>query len=114
MKATAADRARLEAEVQSLVAQLRAMGAVTIILFGSLARGHISLFSDIDLLVLFEEERPARELTRRVYEAIHTGEAVDILAYSLGDFEKRRERPFFRKLLAEGKVLYERPERPET
>ncbi|MCX7853036.1 MAG: nucleotidyltransferase domain-containing protein, partial [Caldilineales bacterium] len=69
MKATAADRARLEAEVQSLVAQLRAMGAVTIILFGSLARGHISLFSDIDLLVLFEEERPARELTRRVYEA---------------------------------------------
>lgn len=49
MKATAADRARLEAEFQSLVAQLRAMGAVKIILFGSLAWDRISLFSDIDL-----------------------------------------------------------------
>ncbi len=109
MKATAHDRLRLEAAIQALVAQLRALGAVKIILFGSLARERISLFSDIDLLVLFDEPCSPRELTRRVYQAIHTGEAVDILAYNLDDFEKRRERPFFRKLLSEGKVLYERP-----
>jgi hypothetical protein len=51
MKATAADRARLEEEIARLAEQLRAMGAQKVVLFGSLARGEISLFSDIDLLV---------------------------------------------------------------
>jgi predicted nucleotidyltransferase len=39
----------LSAETQHLVEQLKALGAVQVILFGSLARGQISLFSDIDL-----------------------------------------------------------------
>jgi predicted nucleotidyltransferase len=47
MKANFQDRARLEAEIQRLVEQLKAMGATKVILFGSLARGQISLFSDI-------------------------------------------------------------------
>jgi hypothetical protein len=37
MKASAQDRARLETEAQHLVEQLKAMGAVKVILFGSLA-----------------------------------------------------------------------------
>jgi predicted nucleotidyltransferase len=40
------------------------MGAVKVILFGSLAHERISLFSDIDLLVLFDSKRSARGLTR--------------------------------------------------
>jgi uncharacterized protein len=53
MRATVQDKARLEQELSRLVAQLKAMDAKKIILFGSLARGELSLFSDIDLLVLF-------------------------------------------------------------
>ena len=64
MKVTLQDRARLEAEAQRLVEQLKALGAVQVILFGSLARGQISLFSDIDLLAVFDQEQPSRELTR--------------------------------------------------
>ncbi|MBI4640823.1 MAG: nucleotidyltransferase domain-containing protein, partial [Candidatus Tectomicrobia bacterium] len=60
MKATAQDRARLEEEIARLVEQLKAMGVRKIILFGSLARGEISLFSDIDFLVFFDEDRPTR------------------------------------------------------
>jgi predicted nucleotidyltransferase len=108
MKATAADKQRLHTEIQSLVTQLKALGAVKIILFGSLARGELSLFSDIDLLALFAEQRPAHELTRRVYQQIQTHEAVDILAYSVESFQHLRDRPFFRKILQEGKVLYEK------
>jgi predicted nucleotidyltransferase len=67
MKAIAQDRARLEQETARLVEQLKAMGAKKIVLFGSLARGELSLFSDIDLLVLFDDDRPSRELTRVVY-----------------------------------------------
>ncbi len=109
MKATVQDRARLEQELARLVEQLKGMGARKIILFGSLARGRISLFSDIDLLVLFDEDRPSRELTREVYKRIDAREAVDILACSLRAMDQLRDRPFFRHILSYGKVLYERP-----
>ena len=106
MKATAEDRKRLETEAQSLADQLRALGALQVILFGSLARGQVSLFSDIDLLALFDRDLPSHELTRWVYQNIDSGEAVDILAYSQAAFARLRERPFFLKILSEGKVLY--------
>jgi predicted nucleotidyltransferase len=109
MRPTSQDRVRLEAEVHHLVEQLKALGAVKVILFGSLARGQLSLFSDVDLLVLFEQDRPARELTRWVYQNIQASEAVDILAYNADRFQNVRERPFFRQILRDGKVLYERP-----
>ncbi len=89
-----------------LVEQLKALGAVQIILFGSLASGRLSLFSDIDLLVLLERRQSARDLTRWVYQNIDTGEAVDILAYDRQAFQQVCERPFFRQILREGKVLY--------
>ena len=107
MKATAQDRARLEQEVACLVEQLKAMGAKKIVLFGSLARGELSLFSDIDLLVLFDDDRPSRELTRAVYQQIKAREAVDILAYNRQAMAALQERPFFRHILSYGKVLYE-------
>jgi predicted nucleotidyltransferase len=90
------------------VEQLKALGAVKVILFGSLARGQISLFSDIDLVAVFDQDRPARELTRWVYQNIQASEGVDILAYSQKAFERASERPFVRHILREGKVLYER------
>ncbi|MCL5076345.1 MAG: nucleotidyltransferase domain-containing protein [Chloroflexi bacterium] len=108
MKPTAQDRLGLEAEMKRLVEQSKDMGAVKVILFGSLARGQLSLFSDIDLLVLFDQEQSARELTRWVYQNIQAREEVDILAYSQEAFQRVCERPFFRQILKEGKVLYER------
>jgi predicted nucleotidyltransferase len=106
MKATSQDRARLEAETQRLVEQLKELGAIQVILFGSLARGQISLFSDIDLLALFDEERSARDLTRWVYQNIQATEAVGILAYSRRAFQEMCGRPFIQKILREGKVLH--------
>jgi predicted nucleotidyltransferase len=106
MKVSTQDHARLQAETQRLVEQLKAMGAVQVILFGSLAQERISLFSDIDLLVLFDREQSAHELTRWVYQNIDAGEAIDILAYNQQAFQQVRNRPFFRKILSEGKVLH--------
>ena len=109
MKATAQDRARLKQETARLVEQLKAIRAKKIVLFGSLARGELSLFSDIDLLVLFDDDRPSRELTRAVYQQIKAREAVDILAYSRRAMVALRERPFFHHILSYGKILYEEP-----
>ena len=110
MRATPQDRDRLENEARRLAEQLKALGALKIILFGSLARGEISLFSDIDLLAVFDDPRSVRELTRWVYERIQTGESVDLVAYNQDAFAAARERPFIRHILREGKVLYERPQ----
>ena len=46
MKATVDDRNRLELQFQQLVEQLKSLGAAKMILFGSLARGQLSLFSE--------------------------------------------------------------------
>jgi len=96
--------------VQSLVEQLKRLGAVKVILFGSLARGQLSLFSDIDLLALFDQEHSPRELTRWVYQNITSSEAVDIVAYGVKSFQEVQDRPFLRQIVQEGKVVYERPE----
>lgn len=71
MKATLQDHARLEQEV-----------------------------AYIDLLVLFDEDRPSRELTREVYKRVDARESVDILAYSLRAMDQLRDRPFFRHILS--------------
>ena len=108
MRATEKDRLRLETEISQLVEQMKDLGASKVILFGSLARGQISLFSDIDLLVIFEDERSPRELTRWVYQNVNTGEAVDIIAHTPKSLEVMGDRPFLRHILKEGKTLYER------
>lgn len=107
MRATDEDRKRLQAELDNVVQQLRTMGARKVVLFGSLARGELSLFSDIDLLVLFPDNRSSHELGREIYRNLQTTEAVDVLAYSLRSWEKLKDRPFFRHVLSYGKVLYE-------
>jgi len=106
MKATVQDRARLEQELARVVEQLKAMGAKQIVLFGSLAREELSLFSDIDLLVVFDVDRPSRELTREVYQQLRAREGVDILAYSRRALAVLKDRPFFRHIFSYGKVVY--------
>lgn len=109
MRASPQHREALLNEARRLAEQIAALGAVRVILFGSVARGTISLFSDIDLLALFEDARSPRELTRWVYSVIDSSESVDILAYSTTDFEQARQRPFWKHALRHSQVLYERP-----
>lgn len=94
-------------ELEQIVDQLRAMGAHRIILFGSQARRQARRGSDIDLLVIMDDGRTFKERMRDIYARLETDTDVDILAYSPEEFERIRRRPFFQRVLAEGKVLYE-------
>jgi predicted nucleotidyltransferase len=94
-------------ELEQIVGQLRAMGARRIILFGSQARGRTRRGSDIDLLVIMDDGRTFKERRRDIYARLETDADVDILAYSPEEFERIRGRSFFRRILAEGKVIYE-------
>lgn len=108
MRASPDRRAQLRAEARRLTEQLVQLGAVKVILFGSVVHGRVSLFSDVDLLALFEDERSPRDLSRWAYQHIDAGESVDLFAYGVRAFERARQRPFWRYALQHSEVLYDR------
>lgn len=91
----AAHAAALHAEATRLAAAAAALGAHRVILFGSLARDDIALTSDLDLLIVWDS--PLDIVSR----------TVDLLVYTPEEMLTMADRPFVRRILHEGKVLYE-------
>ncbi len=87
-------------------------------MFGSAARGRRDLFAGLDLLVVLPSDLPFVERTGALYRQLGARVDMDLFAYTPPEFEEMKERPFVRRALAEGKVLYEGPigglERPSV
>jgi predicted nucleotidyltransferase len=81
-----------------------------VIVFGSLATGHVRAWSDIDLVIVERTNLPFLQRLRQVRKLIRPKVGTDILVYTPEEFEQlRQERPFFREeILAKGMVIYER------
>ena len=86
--------------------------SVRIVLFGSHARGDPDPDSDLDLLIVFDEvgstRRRSTELRRSLRGLLVP---VDILVATPEQLERHRHTVglIYRTILAEGKVVYERP-----
>ncbi len=82
-----------------------------VILFGSRARGTQNRSSDIDLIIICDTDEP---FFRRHKDFIDlyllVEEELDLLIYTPSEWESMQERLFFKRLLEEGRVLYERGE----
>ena len=102
-------RHKLETVLEYISNQLQDMGAIKLILFGSLASGNVTLGSDIDLIVVFDGNDSHKSLMYKVYRNIDSPEGIDILAYNKDAFERIKTRPFFKHIVSTGKVIYERP-----
>ncbi len=90
-----------------LVRRLAAMGAVRVILFGSLARGATGPWSDLDLLVVMPDVRSGREWGRKIYADLDRMIACDIVAYSRGEWERELlHSRFLRHVERDGRLLY--------
>jgi predicted nucleotidyltransferase len=79
------------------------------ILFGSTSRGTRSRKSDIDLLLVVETEERFFDRYRH-FEEVYTklkGRSVDMLIYTPSELERIAHRPFIKRILAEGKTIYE-------
>ncbi len=100
-------QALLERELERIVQVLRQMGVQRIILFGSAAREEITVWSDLDLIVVLDSSLPFVKRLGLLYERIQPRVGLDLLAYTPQEFETLRERPFIRQALQEGRVLYE-------
>ncbi|KPV63416.1 MAG: Nucleotidyltransferase domain protein [Candidatus Bathyarchaeota archaeon BA2] len=97
---------RLESSLSEIVNTVKTVdGVVGIILFGSVARGEADEGSDIDLLVLFEDEDKMRmnewEVTRRIPPNLFT-QSICACASTL----KMMNPVFLQSVLEEGLILY--------
>lgn len=81
-----------------------------VILFGSYGRGRRDLFTDLDLLVILETKEGFLTRLRHLYGLLagKLGVDYDLVAYTPEEIEENRSRPFLKRALAEGKVVYER------
>jgi predicted nucleotidyltransferase len=101
-------RALLERQLALIVDQLKRLGALRIILFGSLARERVDTTSDLDLLAIMPSTRSGSEWLKTVYESVDRGVACDIITYNEDEFRDERDKKrFVREVLASGKVIYD-------
>ncbi|CAG0966772.1 hypothetical protein METP3_01194 [Methanosarcinales archaeon] len=101
-------RRALKSELKRVVNELKKAGVERIILFGSLAKDDIGPESDIDLLVVQETKKRFMDRLSELYEVINPRYALDLLVYTPLEFNEMKENTtFIKKILSEGKLLYE-------
>lgn len=79
-------------------------------LFGSMARGNVGEWSDLDLLIVKETSDSFLERSREVAMLCRALVGVDYLVYTPDELDEMIERgnPFLLEALKEGRTLYER------
>jgi uncharacterized protein len=100
---------RLKTSMESITSQLAALGALKVILFGSLAEGNVDVYSDLDLLVIMPSIKTGMEWMKLVYEKVERGIDADIIVYNQKEVEKKLpSSSFLRNVLSFGRVVYEK------
>jgi len=81
-----------------------------IVLFGSIAKGEVNRWSDIDLVIIKRTQRRFLDRIKEVLMLIEPQVGVDILVYTPKEFKVlSAERPFFQQEInAKGIMLYEK------
>ncbi len=102
-------RKELTMALEKMTERLKGMGAVRIVLFGSLASGRITSRSDLDLLVIMPPTRDGREWAKMISRELEREIACDILVYTERELKERLPSSrFLRHIVERGKILYEK------
>jgi predicted nucleotidyltransferase len=99
----------LDEALQQIVAALaRRPDVVRAILFGSYQKGRRDLFTDLDILIVVAsggQNVVAR--TAEMYRYLSAPVDMDLLVYTPEELAQSRDRPFVRRILERGEVIYE-------
>ena len=97
----------LEKSVEKIVKSLS--GKVEkVSIFGSYNKRQPDLFTDLDILIIMKTEKPFLERLKEVYSLLSLPVDADILCYTPEEFKKIKRRRFFKKILEDEVVLYEK------
>jgi predicted nucleotidyltransferase len=101
---------KFEKKIKNITAQIiEKYKPDKIILFGSAARGEITVDSDADFLII-KKNTPyyGAERIRELNKLINRDIAADFLVYRPDEFDKRLTMgdPFLKAIIKDGKVLY--------
>ena len=101
-------RELLRRSAGEIAAKLAVLDVEKISLFGSYARGRADLFTDLDILVIIETDRPFIERAGEIHSLLCFPVDTDILCYTPEEFRRMRDTPFIKKILEDEVVLYEK------
>jgi len=79
---------------------------VLVVAFGSFARRETGTASDLDIIAVMPSNLPFIRRLDALYSEFVPRVGLDLLAYTPAEFDEMKDRPFVRKALADGKVLY--------
>ena len=81
-----------------------------VILFGTLAKGSVHEWSDIDLVVVERTHLPFFQRIKKVRKLLQPKVGMDIMVYTPEEFDQLcADRPFFKEeIVSKGKIIYER------
>jgi len=78
-----------------------------ILLFGSLASGRVSRWSDIDLIIVKDTKKPFLDRSKEVLLLLKPKVGMDIFVYTPEEFRQLSERRFFKEEIIGKGVIYE-------
>ena len=85
------------------------IGVEKAIMFGSSSKGSDTRRSDIDLVVIMETNKrffDRYQDLERIYDLV-SDKALDLLIYNPDELNRIAHRPFIKKILSEGHIIYE-------
>jgi predicted nucleotidyltransferase len=109
----------IDAVLTDLIASLKPSDPYKIVLFGSYAKGTATEDSDIDLMVILDNDDVSKTWTersdkklyiRQLVREINRKYAMDILVYSKKEFKIVKEfgNPFIDEVESTGRIIYEK------
>ncbi len=109
---------RLQEKLDIIVNDLKGYDPEKIILFGSASKGETDRYSDIDIVVIKNTNKTFLKRLKDLATLCSLDEPVDILAYTPDEVQRMldQDSDFMKKILKEGKVIYEKqsPKRPKV
>jgi hypothetical protein len=66
------------------------------------------LFTDLDILIIVSSDLDYVSRTAEMYQYLSAPVDMDLLVYTPQELERNRDRPFIRRILERGEVIYEK------
>lgn len=101
-------KARLQETLNQIISQLKSLGALKIIVFGSFAKGEVDVNSDLDLFVLMPSTKTGKEWSSIIEDVIDRKVAIDLVIYNDKELQEMLPVSRFMQDVVKGRVVYEK------